>query len=366
MSAAPWPAGKDAQLTGQEIRQRLNGNHAARNQVALRAIPGDLSTIRRTRWAWQDWAPLGSFLLLAGEAGMGKGVLTCYLLANLTRGTMPGDLEGEPVNVLWVGFEDSWEEVVLPRLSAAGADVARVYRLEVETPGHYLDIMRDQVALDQLCGQHRVRVVAFEAIVDHLAAADDHKNAEVRRALAPVVELARARQLLAIGTTHLNKTLSGGFRHRVAGSGAYLAVCRVALLVHRHPDDRDKRVVALGKGNLGRVPDSFVFTIQGVEVPNPDDDSEVADVARIGDDPYFDSSLTVDDVLAGPAPDHGSREGDVVGFLRGLLADGPKRSTEIEEAAMAADLPMVTVKRHKSTAKVRSYRDGNVWWWALR
>ena len=264
---------------------------------------------------------------------MGKGVITCYLLANLTRGTMPGDLEGEPVNALWVGFEDSWDEVVLPRLYAAGADVGRVYRLEVDTPGQYLDIVRDQVALADLCAQHDVRVVAFEAIVDHLAAADDHKNAEVRTGARPGRRARSLPGLFAIGTTHLNKTTQGGFRHRVAGSGAYLAVCRVALLVHRHPDDREKRVVALGKGNIGRVPDSFVFTIEGIEVPNPDDDREVADVARVGDEPYFDGSLTVDEVLAGPQPDHGSREDDVVEFLQELLTDGPKRATEVEDAA---------------------------------
>lgn len=356
--------GSEAARTAEELRAHLNGHRGG--PVALRAIAGDLSTIRRTRWAWEGWAPLGSFLLLAGEPGMGKGVITCYLLANLTKGTMPGDLEGEPVNALWVGFEDSWDEVVLPRLCAAGADVTRVYRLEVGTPGQYLDIVRDQAALSDLCAEHDVRVVAFEAIVDHLAAADDHKNAEVRRALAPVVELARSRQLLAIGTTHLNKTTQGGFRHRVAGSGAYLAVCRVALLVHRHPDDREKRVVALGKGNIGRVPDSFVFTIEGVEVPNPDDENEVADVARIGTQPYFDSSLTMDEVLAGPQPDHGSREDDVVEFLEKLLADGPKRATDVEDAAADAELSMVTVKRHKAAAKARSYKEGNAWWWALR
>ena len=350
--------------TAEELRAHLNGHPGG--PVVLRAVAGDLSTIRRTRWAWQDWAPLGSFLLLAGEPGTGKGVITCYLLANLTRGTMPGDLEGVPVNALWVGFEDSWDEVVLPRLHAAGADVSRVFRLEVDTPGQFLDIVRDQAALSDLCEEHQIRVVAFEAIVDHLAAADDHKNAEVRRALVPVVELARSRELLAIGTTHLNKTTQGGFRHRVAGSGAYLAVCRVALLVHRHPDDREKRVVALGKGNIGRVPDSFVFTIEGIEVANPDNLSEVADVARIGDGPYTDASLTVDEVLAGPAPDHGSKEDDVVEFLSRFLADGPKRSTEVEEAAAQSGLPMVTVKRHKAAAGAHSYREGNVWWWALR
>ena len=132
-----------------------------------------------------------------------------------------------------------------------------------------LDLARDQDALGELVDEHGIRVIAFEALVDHLAGTDDHKNAEVRRALAPLVELARAKQLLVIGTTHLNKTTTGGYRHRVAGRGGYLAVARVGWLVHRHPDNPELRVLAFGKGNLGEVPDSIVFAIEGVDVANP-------------------------------------------------------------------------------------------------
>jgi hypothetical protein len=177
----PW------EETGEEVRQALasaNGR-PSRGSIILEAVRGDLTAIRRTRWAWRDWAPLGSFLLVAGEPGTGKGIVTSYLLAQLTQGNAPGDLKGEPVNVLWVGFEDSWPEVVLPRLVAAGADVERIYTLRVSTPGQYLDLARDEQALGDLVDRHDLRVVAFEAIVDHLAGVDDHKNAEVRRALPP-------------------------------------------------------------------------------------------------------------------------------------------------------------------------------------
>ena len=114
---------------------RSTGRGAAQEPVVLRAVPGSMSHIRRTRWAWEKWAPLGCFLLIAGEPGLGKGVFTCCLLAGLTRGTTPGDLKDTPVNALWIGTEDSWEEVVLPRLAAAGADVERVFHLVVDTPG---------------------------------------------------------------------------------------------------------------------------------------------------------------------------------------------------------------------------------------
>jgi hypothetical protein len=334
-----------------------------RGKVELQAVAGNPAAIRRTRWAWKDWAPLGSFLIIAGEPGAGKGVFTSHLLAKLTKGEMPGDLHGEPVNVLWVGFEDSWPEVVLPRLLAAGADVTRAYNLHVATPGHYLELARDRQALEDLVKTHDLKVVAFEAIVDHLAGVDDHKNAEVRRGLTPVVELARELQLLVIGTTHLNKTTTGNYRHRVAGSGGYLAVARVGWLVHRHPDTPELRVVALGKGNLGQVPDSVVFEIESAEVSNLAGD-EVADVGRVTGE-YPDRSLGVDEVLAGPKPSHGSLDDDVAEFLSAYLGDGPKRATDVYEAAAAAGLSKRALERHKAKANVHSYRDAGVWWWRI-
>jgi hypothetical protein len=360
MTAPDWEDIRNQ--TADDIRDRLNGRGAA---IELRAVRGDTSTIHRTRWAWTGWAPLGSFLIVAGEPGAGKGILISYVLANLTRGESPGDLEGEPVNVLWIGFEDSWDEVVLPRLLAAGADVKRVYHLEVAAAGQFLDLVRDAESLSQLVDEHQIRVVAFEALVDHLpSAADDHRNADVRKALVPVVDLARSRRLLAIGTTHLNKVTSGGYRHRVAGSGAYLAVARVGLLVHRHPDSPELRVLAFGKGNLGKVPDSLVFEIHSVDVPNPDDPGEVADVGALRE-PYFDASLTVEEVLAGPRADHGSLEDDVGDALERILADGPVRSTDVLAAAAEYGLSEKALRRHKAAANVHVYREGGVWWWRI-
>jgi putative DNA primase/helicase len=210
-------------------------------------------------------------------------------------------------------------------------------------------------------------VIAFEALVDHLAGTDDHKNAEVRRALAPLVELARARQLLVIGTTHLNKTQTGGYRHRVAGSGGYLAVARVGWLVHRHPDDPDLRVLCLGKGNLGRVPDSVVFAIEGVDVQKTEG-NEVADVGCVAKDPepYQDRSLTVDDVLSGPKPDHGSKEDEVAEFLKAFLAKGPQQAVDVFRAADGRGLSEKVLRKHRVAAGVDLYQSDRAWWWRLK
>jgi putative DNA primase/helicase len=332
--------------------------------VEFAAVRGDLAAIRRTRWAWAYWAPLGAFVVIAGEPSAGKGVLTSYLIAQFTTGQAPGDLEGEPVNVLWIGNEDGWEDQVLPRFAAAGADVERTFNLRVTTPGGYLDLRRDQRKLAELVQREEIKVIAFEAIVDHLDGVDDHKNAEVRRGLAPAVEIARERQLLVLGTTHLNKMMSGGYRHRVAGSGGYLAVARAGWLVHRHPENPELRVLAFGKGNLGQWPDSMVFAIEGADVPNPSND-EVADVGRVAADPepYFDKALDVDTVLAGPKSDHGSREEDVAEFLPALLADGPMRSTDVYAEGKKRGFSEVTLRRHKDAAGARVVKKADGWYW---
>lgn len=354
-------------MTNEELLAALGATNGRRRveKVELEAVPGDLRQIRRTRWAWRDWAPLGCFLLVAGEGGIGKGVVLCYLLAQFTRGEAPGDLEGTPVNVGWIGFEDNWDETVLGRLAANDADVKRVFDVRVKTRGEFLNLTRDREALGELVDRHNLRVIAFEAIVDHLAGTDDHKNAEVRRALLPVVELARDRQLLVIGTTHLNKTTTGTYRHRVAGSGGYLAVARVGWLVARHPDEPELRVLALGKGNLGRVPPSMVFDIEGFEVENPDSD-ETADVGRVAAEPYFDRSLTVDEVLAGGTRARGSRESEVRDFLAAVLADGPMKSVDLFKLAEGHGLSEKTVRTHREAADVDLYQKDRAWWWRLR
>ena len=97
--------------------------------VGLRTRGVDLARVRPTRWAWERRVPFGYLALLLGAEGIGKGTLLAWLAARLTRGELPGDLEGEPVNVLWIGDEDSFDSVVFPRLYAAGVDTPRVRTL---------------------------------------------------------------------------------------------------------------------------------------------------------------------------------------------------------------------------------------------
>lgn len=85
-----------------------------------------------TRWAWQDRIPMGALALLTGSEGLGKTALGLALVAQLTRGELPGDLHGTPVKVALLTPEDDAGATIRKRLDAAGADVSRVFDMQMK------------------------------------------------------------------------------------------------------------------------------------------------------------------------------------------------------------------------------------------
>ena len=107
----------------------------------LRVRTADLSRARPPKWAWESRVLLGYLNLLLGNEGAGKSTLAAWLLGQLTRGSLPGDLHGKPVYVAVLGDDDltrrydtagvpvpDW--LILGPLAALGAyGVLAIYRV---------------------------------------------------------------------------------------------------------------------------------------------------------------------------------------------------------------------------------------------
>ncbi|WP_017936248.1 AAA family ATPase [Nocardioides sp. Iso805N] len=96
---------------------------------------------------------VGSLALLAGREGLGKSTVAYDLTARITRGSLPGTGYGHPGAVIICATEDSWEYTIVPRLIAAGADLDRVFRVDVSTATHVhttLSLPRDLGGLGRL------------------------------------------------------------------------------------------------------------------------------------------------------------------------------------------------------------------------
>lgn len=79
---------------------------------------------------------------------------------------------------------------------------------------------------------------------------NSHNDASVRKALGPLKEVAEATGAAIVFVRHLNKSGEGSALYRGGGSIAFIGAARTGLLVAKHPDDENLRVLAVMKQNL--------------------------------------------------------------------------------------------------------------------
>jgi hypothetical protein len=325
----------------------------------------DLSRSAPPRWAWVSWLVIGYLNLLIGNEGVGKGTFVCWVLARLTRGELPGDLYGHPINVGILGDEDSFDDVVTPRLHACGADLNRV--LQIEGPdGGFVNIAADRERLGQVVLQHQLGALYCDQLLDNLGAGtDDWRQKAVRDALQPLRALARELEVLALGTLHPNKR-ADSFRSLVSGAAAFNAVSRSSLLLAQHPDDDAVRVLARGKGNLSKTPDAIEFKI--VEHRFNANGHEFA--VPIATD-FTTGALTVEDLLGNEVlRNEHSKIAEACEMIGALLPpDGQWHEAKpIRAACEAEGLDDRTVKRAKARLNLEhrrtsEFQAGTEWRW---
>jgi hypothetical protein len=241
---------------------------------------GDI-TPRRVRWLWDGRLAVGSVSLIGGREGQGKTMLSLELAALVTTGRLPGESFGTPRSVIVVTSEDAWDYTIVPRLLAAGADLARVYRAEVKTADEIttgLSLPHDFLALEEAIQDSEAALVILDPLLSRLDGnLDTHKDADVRLALEPLVALAGRNGIHLIGLIHVNKTATTDPLTSLMASRAFVAVARAVLFVMKDPEDDGVRLVGQPKNNLGRTDmETLRFEVQEVVVgTDPDDGKDI-------------------------------------------------------------------------------------------
>ncbi len=237
----------------------------------VRLVAASTITVRPVRWLWADRLALGTLGLLGGREGIGKTILAYTHAAAVTRGTLPGACFGTPRAVIVAATEDSWEHTIVPRLMAAGADLDRVFRVDVVTSegaDTTLSMPLDLPALKRAVEDVRAVLIILDPLLSRLSSAlDTHKDAEVRIALEPLVAIAHATDACILGLIHVNKSASSDVLTLLMGSRAFAAVARSVLFVMTDPEDESRRLLGQAKNNLGRTDlPTLAFRIVGVKV----------------------------------------------------------------------------------------------------
>jgi len=333
------------------------------------------------RWAWEGRLPLGAVSLLAGREGLGKSTVTIELGACLTRGELPGDLHGEPCNVVYATAEDSPQAIVVPRLMAAGADLERVSlievvaRLEGDEEGADVELREgltlpaDLPKLAEAVCAAGARLLVFDPLVSYLSAETNaHRDQDVRRVLAPLARFADEHHIAVLGVMHLNKGETTDMLARVSGSIGFTAGARSVLAFARDTNDPDGesgslRAIAHAKCNVGPLAATLLARIEPRTVATPGGDGlETSGVVLLGE-----SDQTPRDLLEPPASaEERTAQDEAADFLRAELGNGPVATARMRKAADDAGIAWRTLERAKKPAGVKASKGSSGGWeWAL-
>jgi putative DNA primase/helicase len=324
-------------------------------------------------WLWPGRIAIGKQTLIAGEAGLGKSQVTVAMVAAVTTGGVWPCGEGRAPrgNAIILSAEDGAADTVVPRLMAAGADLARVHLVSAvrSEDGKGRRAFNLQADLDLLTAKideiGDVRFVGIDPISSYLGPkVDSHVNAAVRGILEPVGEMAERLRVAIVSVTHPPKGTGTTAINRFIGSVAFVAAARAAFMVTRDADDQDRRLFLPVKNNLAPLGKGLAFRLEQRIVGDPGR-------GIVGSSVTWESepvTITADQALA--ATDGGA-ESRTAGteaeeFLRDKLSAGPVPAKEGEEHARMLGIAPRTLKRARKklgvAAKKAGLEEGWIWY----
>lgn len=316
-------------------------------------------------WLWGGWLAAGKVHILGGAPGTGKTTIAMGLAATVTTGGRwpDGTRAAAGSVVVWSG-EDDPADTLIPRLALSGADLSRVYfvaDIREAAARRAFDPARDMEMLrHKLAEIGEVRLLIVDPVVSAIAG-DSHKNAEVRRALQPLVDLAGATRCAVLGITHFSKGTGGRDPvERLTGSLAFGALARVVLVAAKHREEdeagRAVRLLCRAKSNLGPDDGGFEYELRQAELdahPGIFASAVMWGAAVEG---------AARELLAGAdAGDDDGEGGTLAGakrFLAELLADGPLPAKTIKADADGAGYSWATIRRAQKALGIAPVKEG--------
>jgi hypothetical protein len=339
-------------------------------EAALRLVEAVDVIISRVRFLWANRIPLGAFTLIPGEEGVGKTTINTWIAASITRGTLPGELFGQPRHVIIIAPEDHREAVVVPRLKEAGSDLKLVTFIDARVFGddeHSIVIPRDLREIAKVCRQRKTALVQVDSFVTTLPETmKSISYKDIATALKALGTFAETTNVAVLAPWHLNKASGSDTAVRMMDSRAFRTAARSILLAVGDPEKHGEVIVALDKANGASLDTPAVrFKIDTASYTVEEIDEQTGEVH------YIPATCSVAKFIgeeAGNGRDLArqmltpamSRAGDPKAWLQNYLTEtGPCLRDQIMEAAKDAGFGEKKIQRAAGRLRV-VYRDHTI------
>lgn len=339
--------------------------------------------IESTKWIYTNWLAAGESTIIVGSPGSGKTALACSLAAGITKGVgyelFPGVNANGKGHVIIINNEDSLANTLIPRLQAAGANLAFVHFIDTkfrpanEPPFSF----SSEQSINRLLGLSKqwsdnIGLLIIDPI--YLAVDGDHGyNYKARQAYERLTMLAKRLQCAILGIAHAVRCPSGKEPlARVAGTPALKEVPRSIIYLSKiasgSTESGGTHVLVHAKNSLGKTENGYEYCLREVDIADLNADSITSNkgLKFIVTDEKFGSAEDILKEADRPKPiETKSKTALAEEFLQTTLKDGPKLFIDIEELAGNANIAGGTLRLAKSNLNIKTKKregDGRSVW----
>lgn len=175
------------------------------------------------------------------------------------------------------------------------------------------ELPADLFLLEDLAKSKAAALVVIDPLMAFLSGqVDSHRDQDIRRVLASLGYMANRTSAAVVIVRHMNKG-TGSALYRGSGSIGIVGAARAGLLVAPDPDDEGRRVLAMTKSNLAKMPDALAYRLVN------DERYSVARVVWDGASKHTAGDL----VRARVDEDEAPALAEAMRVLKEILADGP-------------------------------------------
>jgi len=315
------------------------------------------------RWLWENKILRGALSLITGLGGVTKTFWTVYLASCITTGRDWAD--GSPCelgSVLFFYGEEGIADLYMERFEANGVDRSKVVfwdgMVDTNNEPSEVDVSLKMIADIENAIKATaektgvpVQMVVVDPISNYWGGINENSNADVRSVLRRLQRLAYKTNVAFVLIQHTGKGGKSHAQQRVLGSTGIVAACRAVWGVFVDPDDKDVRLFAPVKVNVGQHHTTVSYRISSggrVEII----DGSIPD-------------LTADDIESAQQAarrearsQRSSKREECTVWLWDVLSDGEKPVNQIYELGKAQGYSERTIDRAKAELDVGSRRVG--------
>ena len=318
-------------------------------ECELKLIQASDIEVREVEWLWYPFIPAGKVTIIQGDPGDGKSTFMLDLAARMSTGRsfpFEEEIEREPQKVIYQTTEDDADDTVVPRFLRAGGDPNNL--LFIDEREKRITFADDRIA--EAIKKTDAKMLILDPLSAYIGECSLNQANEVRPRFNYLIEAAREQRCAIVIVDHMNKNEQAKALYRARGTIDVVGAARSTLIIGRHPEQEDVRILVQQKSNLAPTGNAFSFSVgeEGITI-------------------LEEMKMTADELLSGERQQIGRpsiKTEKAVEFIREMLSDGELHpASECRAELEKAGYHSGTIRRAKAIAEIESTKVGDKWYW---